>query len=244
MITHIWLTRHGESEGNVAASRAEADGSEVVPIDIRDADVPLSPTGREQATAFGDWLAAHRDDIDVVMVSPYARAQQTWQIAAARADSSHTAGTDERLRDRELGILDRLTRRGVQQRYPEEWERRRFLGKYYHRPPGGESWVDVRLRLRGFLGEAATSTATADATSMLVVAHDAVVVLLISILLGMDESETLDLAAGGTVLNASVTHLSYADGTWTLDSFADVSHLRAEDVDVTAHPGHGNVHPQ
>jgi hypothetical protein len=28
---------------------------------------------------------------------------------------------------------------------------RAFLGKFWHRPPGGESWADVALRLRTFL---------------------------------------------------------------------------------------------
>ncbi len=61
--------------------------------------------------------------------------------------------TDERLRDRELGILDRLTRLGVKTRYPDEAERRLWLGKLYYRPPGGESWADVALRLRSILDE-------------------------------------------------------------------------------------------
>ena len=45
-------------------------------------------------------------------------------------------------------MLDLLTSHGVATRYPIEAERRRRLGKFYHRPPGGESWVDVALRIR------------------------------------------------------------------------------------------------
>ena len=60
---------------------------------------------------------------------------------------------DERLRDRELGILDRLTSAGVEARFLEEGERRRWLGKFYYRPPGGESWADVVLRLRSLLAD-------------------------------------------------------------------------------------------
>ena len=48
-VTRLWLVRHGESEGNVAASRAEREGSPVIALDARDADVELSPVGREQA---------------------------------------------------------------------------------------------------------------------------------------------------------------------------------------------------
>jgi probable phosphoglycerate mutase len=48
---------------------------------------------------------------------------------------------DERLREKEFGILDRLTRAGIEEQFPDQAEFRRLLGKFYHRPPGGESWV-------------------------------------------------------------------------------------------------------
>ena len=50
MVRELWLARHAESVGNVAATRAEAECLEVIPLDIRDADVGLSSTGVEQAT--------------------------------------------------------------------------------------------------------------------------------------------------------------------------------------------------
>ena len=150
-LTELWLVRHGESMANVAATRAELDGAEVIPIDIRDADVPLSPTGEQQAEALIPWLADQRRAIDTIWVSPYLRARQTLGIALGDSDGSAVMSVDERLRDRELGILDLLTRRGVARLHPGEAERRRHLGKFYHRPPGGESWADVALRLRSFL---------------------------------------------------------------------------------------------
>jgi hypothetical protein len=55
---------------------------------------------------------------------------------------------DERLREKEFGLLDRLTRHGIQQKYPELHEQRAHVGKFYFRRPGGESWCDVILRLR------------------------------------------------------------------------------------------------
>jgi len=54
---------------------------------------------------------------------------------------------DERLRDRDQGILEFLTRRAIITSYPAEAERRGRLGDFYYRPPGGESWADVALRL-------------------------------------------------------------------------------------------------
>ena len=231
----LWLVRHGESVGNVAATRAEREGLERIPLDIRDADVPLSPTGEEQAVALGRWLDEHRDDIAAYWVSPYFRARQTLALALGDAlgDEPVVVGVDERIRDRELGILDLLTTTGVARLHPEEAQRRRHLGKFYHRPPGGESWADVALRLRSFLRDLMSGPEE----SALIVAHDAIVTLITCLLRNLQEEELLDFAAAHPVLNASVTRLDLSDGLWGVTAFADVSHLQEEGADVTVHPG-------
>jgi probable phosphoglycerate mutase len=238
-VTQLWLVRHGESVGNEAATRADLEGLDIIPLDIRDADVPLSDTGQDQADALGTWLAEHRSAIDVFWVSPYMRARQTLAIALGDSQSPAAVAVDERLRDRELGILDLLTRRGVARLHPEEAERRRHLGKFYHRPPGGESWADVALRLRSFLSDALAGPGE----SALVVAHDAIVMLFLYLLLPMEEEQLLEFAASHTVLNASVTHLVRTDAGWELAEFSEVGHLQREGARVTVHPGNPDVQP-
>ena len=238
--TTLWLVRHGESIANVAATRAEREGLEAIPIDLRDADVPLSETGAEQARALGAWLADHAGEIGSYWSSPYVRARETLALAAQEAGVEAPAIVDERLRDRELGVLDLLTRHGVLRRHPEEAERRARLGKYYHRPPGGESWADVTLRLRSF---ARDGFGRGDGATLLV-AHDAVVMLLIGLLLPLHEAELMEFAADHTVLNASVTRLDRVGDRWDLTAFSDVEHLRAEGADVTVHPGSPDVEPR
>jgi probable phosphoglycerate mutase len=240
MLKDLWLVRHGESVGNVAATAAEQVGAEVIAIDIRDADVPLSSVGEKQAGALGAWLLDRAGEIGTVWVSPYERARQTLGIALAEGDLAPTVIVDERLRDRELGILDLLTRVGVSRRYPEEAKRRRHLGKFYHRPPGGESWADVALRLRSFLRDAPAG----DADAGLVVAHDAVIMLMLYVLLPMSEQELLEFAADHTVRNASITHLSHREGRWTVADFSSVTHLVREGAAVTVHPGSPDVEPE
>ncbi|HYI51312.1 MAG TPA: histidine phosphatase family protein, partial [Microbacterium sp.] len=110
----------------------------------------------------------------------------------------------------------------------------------YHRPPGGESWADVSLRLRSFLRDAAENRGE----TALVVAHDAVVMLILSLLLPLKESELLEFAASHTVLNASVTHLVRRDGRWELVEFSTVDHLQTEGAPVTVHPGSPDVEPE
>jgi len=197
-----WLgvLRHGESTGNVSAYQAETSGLEVIDIPERDADVPLSSTGREQAAAFGQWLAAQPARPDVAIVSPYLRAVQTAELALA--DTGISAERDERLRDRELGVLDLLTTRGVEVRHPTEAARRARLGKFYYRPPGGESWADVALRLRSLLGDLRRDWAD---RRVLLVGHEAVVFLVRYLVEGLTEERLLEVARDGTIANASLS---------------------------------------
>jgi glucosyl-3-phosphoglycerate phosphatase len=241
----LLLVRHGESEGNVAATDARLAGAEVIEVPARDADVNLSGTGQEQAKALGTALARIADDLrpDAVVSSPYARALQTAEIAVETAGWPVKVRSDERLRDRELGILDRLTRLGVEKRFPEEAERREWLGKMYYRPPGGESWADVALRLRSVLDEL-NSLGTGH--RVMLVCHDAVILLFRYVLEGMNERELLDLAASTSVLNASLTRYvrPSGEGPWTLESFNVADHLTEQGVTVTEHAGDVSVHPK
>jgi glucosyl-3-phosphoglycerate phosphatase len=241
----LLLVRHGESEGNVAATDARLAGAEVIEVPARDADVNLSGTGQEQAKALGTALARIAEDLrpDAVVSSPYARALQTAEIAVETAGWHVKVRTDERLRDRELGILDRLTRLGVENRFPEEAERREWLGKMYYRPPGGESWADVALRLRSVLDEL-NNLGTGH--RVMLVCHDAVILLFRYVLEGMNEKELLDLAASTSVLNASLTRYvrPSGEGPWTLESFNVADHLTEQGVTVTEHAGDVSVHPK
>ncbi len=237
MITELVLVRHGESMGNVAAAAANVAGAEVIQVGHRDPDVPLSPVGVEQATALGrgfaDLLA---DDLATqVWASPYERALQTARTGLAAAGLDVPILVDERLRDRELGVLDLLTRLGVANRFPLEAQRRQWWGKFYHRPPGGESWVDVALRLRSFLRDLGDFP---DADRALLVVHDAVVMLFRYLCEGMDEHQVLELGATDPVRNVSLTVLRREPGgPWHLVRYNDVSHLVATGAPVTEHPG-------
>jgi broad specificity phosphatase PhoE len=223
-----WLgvVRHGESTGNVAAQAAETAGAEVIDIAERDADVPLSATGREQAAAVGRWLATARPD--VVVVSPYLRARQTAELAVAGLDLPLTV--DERLRDRELGVLDLLTSHGVRVRLPAEADRRRRLGKFYYRPPGGESWADVALRLRALLRDL---RADHDGGRVLLVAHEALVLLTRYLIEGLDEPRLMEITRGTTIANASLTSWRRDGATLRPELFNSVAHLHREGAPPT-----------
>ncbi|ROS26058.1 histidine phosphatase family protein [Cellulomonas sp. PhB150] len=234
--SRLVLVRHGESVGNLAAAAAERAGADVLEIETRDADTPLSERGTAQARALGAWLAAvpRAERPDVVWCSPYLRARQTAAAALDAAGVDVPVRLDERLRDRELGITDRLTSRGIAHLFPDEAARRALLGKFYYRPPGGESWADVALRLRSFLAD---TERREDGRRVLVVTHDAVVALVRYVLEGLTEEGLFELVRAHGVRNASVSIIDRADEGWRTSSFDDVAHLAELDVPITRHEG-------
>ena len=133
--------------GNVADARRTAPAPGRLELDVRDPDVPLSDTGRGQAEALGRHLAELPDDErpTAVLSSPFTRALTTAQLAVEPLGL--TVCTDERLRERDFGAFDGMTGAGIRDQYPDEAKRRDLLGKFYYRPPGGESWADVALRV-------------------------------------------------------------------------------------------------
>lgn len=202
----LWLVRHGQSQGNVARDAADEAGLHEIPITVRDVDVPLSELGERQAKAAGDWFASMPEDQrpEVMLSSPYLRARQTAKIiceAGALAGSPAHPLVDERLREREFGIFDRLTTAGIRARFPEEAAHRKMLGKFYHRPPGGESWADVILRLRSMLN---TINLHYCDRRVLIVCHQVVVLCFRYILEELDEAEILRIDRQAEVLNCGI----------------------------------------
>jgi broad specificity phosphatase PhoE len=237
----LWVVRHAQSQGNVADDAAQAAHASNVEIDIRDPDVELSDLGRRQAAALGKWLSGLPEDArpTMVLASPYVRAATTAAIAAREAGFDVPTATDERLRERDLGAFDGFTGRGITERFPEEATRRKRLGKFYYRPPSGESWADVALRVRSVMDMVERRYAE---ERIVVVTHQAVAMLFRYVLEGLSEEEVLDIDASLQIANCAVTRYELEDGVLTLRDFNDVAHLAAFDEEVTEEPDASAVH--
>lgn len=239
----LLLVRHGESAGNVARDAAEAAGLPMIDIAARDMDVALSDLGERQARALGRWIGKLGPDErpTVVFTSPYVRACETSRLALGHAGidlADVTFVVDERLREREFGVLDRLTRKGIGERYPEQAEFRAHLGKFYHRPPGGESWADVILRLRSLLE---TMTRECCGERVMVVSHQVVVLMFRYVLERLSEQEVLDIDREHELANCSVTSYRYDSdrpprGGMVLTRFNEVAPLEEAGAEVTTEP--------
>lgn len=227
----------------MARDAAEAAGLPLIDIAHRDVDTPLSELGVRQAQALGAWFAAlpAEQRPEVVLASPYLRA---WSTAERVVDAMAATGSrpewlaDERLREKEFGQLDRLTRLGIAQQFPELAEQRQHVGKFYFRPPGGESWCDVVLRLRSV-----SDTLRLDHAGqrVLIVAHQVIVNCFRYVLERMTEREVLEMDAQGDVPNCAITAYRFdADaaplGRWQAEIVNWVAPMQEAGTPVTVEP--------
>jgi broad specificity phosphatase PhoE len=239
----LWIVRHGQSAGNVARDAADAAGLGRIDIADRDMDVALSPLGEDQARALGRWFAAQPETARprTLMASPYRRAIQTSQWirdAGGMVRSDAKFCIDERLREKEFGVLDRLTRVGIEAQFPEQAEFRKLLGKFYHRPPGGESWCDVILRLRSVLD---TISLHHGGDRVMIVAHQVVVLCLRYLLESLTEDEILAIDRQADIANCGVTEYRFdpragPDGGLVLTRYNFTAPLEEQAAPVTAAP--------
>ena len=235
---HLWIVRHGESAGNVARDAAMVAGQARIDLDIRDVDVPLSPLGERQADALGRWFAdlSPAQQPSVVLVSPYLRARDTAVRVHSQAGTPVAPaafGVDERLREKEFGILDLLTRLGIEAEFPDQARFRTLLGKFYHRPPGGESWCDVILRLRSLLD---TIFLHHEGQRVIIVAHQVVVLCLRYLLEGMTEADILGVDREGDVANCGITEYAAGPSGLRLIRYNHTVPMEREGEAVTAAP--------
>ncbi len=222
--TRLWLVRHGQSAGNVARDAAEAGGHDLIELATRDADVPLSDLGVQQASALAAWFQSRGERIDTVLSSPFVRARET----CAQIISDRGICVDERLREKEFGILDRFTKQGIISKFPELAEQRRLVGKFYFRPPGGESWCDVILRLRSVLELLRRDYAN---RNVVLVSHQVVVNCFRYLIEHLDETQILAIDSEGDVPNCAITEYAARDTKMVLERANIVEHL--ESVAIT-----------
>ena len=191
----ITLVRHGQTAWNVGR-RFQGRS-----------DIPLSDVGRAQAAAASRALASDR--FDVVYSSDLIRAVETAEMIAAPHDLA--IHRDERLREFDFGEWEGLTWAQITQRWPHLLEHGGTEAKYYQ-PTGGESFDDVRERVRSFLADVRARREG----QVLVVTHA-----------GVLHAAVDGLAEGVSFDQASITRIAMDDDGTRLITLNDVSHLNS-----------------
>ena len=166
MTTRLYLVRHGATQ-----LTSEDRFSGTVGVD-------LSDEGRDQAQRLAARLASH--PIGAVYCSPLSRTVETAQILAEphRLTPARRGG----LQEIGHGRWEGLTRREVEERYPDEyaaWEADPFT----FAPRGGESGLSVLARALPVIREIVLAH---EGDHALIVSHKATLRLVLSSLLGFD----------------------------------------------------------
>ncbi len=141
-------------------------------------DVALSEEGREQTRRLAERLSGEK--IAAVFASPLGRTVETANILAG--PHKLDVQTRDGLREISHGRWEQMTRREVEEEFPEEaaeWEK----DPYTFAPVGGESGLGVTARALPALIELVREH---PGKNILVVSHKATIRLLLSSLLGFD----------------------------------------------------------
>ena len=166
MITRVFMVRHGAT---VLSAEDRFAGA---------TDVDLSDEGREQTRRLAARLS--REKIAAVYASPLGRTVETAQILAA--PHKLEVQTCDGLREINHGRWEQMTRREVEEKFPEEaaeWEK----DPYTFAPVGGESGLAVTARALPALIDLVRKH---PGENILVISHKATIRLLLSSLLGFD----------------------------------------------------------
>lgn len=202
---NLVLVRHGESEynkeRNAVSSGKLNDYSERMKH-TRNADIDLTALGQKQARATGVLLKKRFQKFDAVFVSPFMRARQTAAgILKAWSGPAPKTVIEDRVREKEFGIFHAITSEDIQKLYPEWHHLKKMEGKYYYRPPGGESYPDVTLRLQSFLG---TLVRDYRDRNVLIVSHSAVMLAFHKLMARLTEAQVLRLDRENEIKNCGV----------------------------------------
>jgi ribonuclease H / adenosylcobalamin/alpha-ribazole phosphatase len=209
--TTTLMLRHGETV-HTAQKRFSGFGGD---------DPGLSDRGRWQAERAGAWLAA-TGGVDFVVTSPMRRTRETARTVATALGCEVVV--DDDLRECAFGEWDGFTFAEVQGRWPDELAT--WLSSTAVRPPGGESFDEVRARVAG-------------ARDRLVAEHSGRTVLLVTHVTPLKTLVQLALDAPSHALfrmevrPASLSSVAwFGDGNASLRSFNDTAHLRGDGSDL------------
>lgn len=212
----IILVRHGESVWNAHGRENKKRANPPRQMEgIPDHKTPLTDRGCSQASETG-WVLSQQIALEtngrkvpVVYHSPYVRTTQTAE-RIAQALQCERLYRDLNLVEQNFGWLDA----GVypnREEFLEMQDRfshlRNTVGKFYAKPPHGESWCDVARRTHDFLGK--LFRPKWHEQPIVVVSHAVTIATFLYHLAGRDEEETVEYYQRNELDNCGVTHFRY-----------------------------------
>jgi 2,3-bisphosphoglycerate-dependent phosphoglycerate mutase len=152
---YVVLARHAQSEANRGLQKSSC--GLYYSLCGSDPEVPLTDDGLQQADQLGELLnRLFPSDRRLMRVyeNRYLRIQQTTNRVLQRLSYGIERENHDLLEKRRYGKFWNLTRRGVRELFPDEWERYQQQGDLLYRAPeGGENYPDVFQRVDRFIDE-------------------------------------------------------------------------------------------
>lgn len=179
-MTRLLVLRHGETDWN---AEGRYQGS---------TDLELNDAGREQAREAAGRLSGA--GVQAVASSPLKRARQTADIVAEILGLPVSVMGE--FAERSVGVFEGLTPDEARVRHPDLWSQ--VITRQIHRgPPGGESILDVALRVHAGLRRIRETQA---GRTVLLVAHGYVARAVYGILVRPADEEFFRWRAGNGVV--------------------------------------------
>lgn len=213
-MSHIFLVRHGEVEGNSIAA-----GGRLTFAGWR--DKPLTPRGELQAKAVAARLA--NEKLTVIYASDLHRAHNTAREIARRHNLA--VRTDRRLREVNYGAWEGLGLDEILVGWPDVWEARN-RDPAHVAPPQGESYADLWQRLQPAWNEIAQSHGEDERIA--VVAHNGTLRTLLCHLLGMPVAHLKRIQTS----NCGVSHIEVRKRKI---EYSNEEVPQSQTFDITAH---------
>jgi broad specificity phosphatase PhoE len=191
----LLFMRHGETVFNVENRWQGWD------------DSPLTTKGMDQARLLAKKLQTKPTGL--LYSSPLGRAYCTAEIILRelpKHDHCKKILTDERLKERHVGILSGITYDEMQKSYPEQIDMRKNDPLAWT-PPSGETSFEMIARVTSFMHDVETGKL---ATSLWVVSHGGVCAQIFCYMQGWDPIHSWSLK----IPNTSLTHAIWQESKW------------------------------
>jgi len=200
-ITKVTMIRHGETEWNVAM---RLQGNQ---------DSKLTQRGIKQIELVAEVLS--KRTFDVLISSDQGRAVST----AETINKYHNLNIllNEKLRERNFGIMEGLTREEIAEKFPEV-HTSYMKRKSVYQVPDGESLIQLYLRVTE---ELKNIIKIHKGSKILIVTHGGV----LDCTMRMVFSYSLDLQRNFSISNSAINTFSITNGKWKLEEWGNIDHL-------------------
>ncbi len=198
---YVVVIRHGQTLPNILL--AQSTNSHFYAVTGSDETIGLTQLGFIQAREAALFLAQlfRRKSVARIYCSQFLRTRSTAEVIQSVLPNKPQILEDRRVAKRHYGDFWNITYSGVKALYPDEYQKFIAQGGFIYRPPAGENYVDLKLRLLDFIRDEIDSSND----NVVISTHSAAALMLEQLLLGeMTDAELVARYDEIAVPNASV----------------------------------------